>query len=66
MYVCTNFHEQIHFGREDVKPAWEVIKDLSHEIPAEKLYGKVLGMGNPIMDIIANTGMGWGGLRHDC
>ena len=28
--------------------------DLSHEIPAEKLAGKILGMGNPLLDL-SNT-----------
>eukprot|EP00392_Amoebophrya_sp_AT5.2_P011948 g12038.t1 len=43
-----------HFGREDVKPAWEGVKDLSHELPAKLLEGSILGMGNPLLDM-SNT-----------
>jgi len=42
-----------HFGRDDVKPAWEKVKDLSHEIPSVLLgEGCLLGMGNPLLDMI--------------
>jgi len=41
-----------HFGREDVSPAWEIVKDLSHEIPSAKLTKSILGMGNPLLDMI--------------
>merc|ERR1719453_1156770 len=31
-----------HMGRDDIKPAWEVVKDLSHEIKASSLKGCLL------------------------
>jgi len=40
-----------HMGRDDIKPAWELVKDLSHEINFDKVAGGVLGMGNPILDM---------------
>ncbi|CAD7936200.1 unnamed protein product [Amoebophrya sp. A120] len=43
-----------HFGREDCSPAWEVVKDLSHELGAGLCQGKILGMGNPLLDM-SNT-----------
>lgn len=35
--------------------SWEIVKDLSSEVPSEKLVGSIVGMGNPLLDICNNV-----------
>jgi len=44
-----------HFGREDINPPWENVKDISHEVPRGTLEGVLLGLGNPMLDINADV-----------